>query len=63
MIARSASVAGAAAIFTVTSLLATTPRAASSDASWDAKAAASYLDGRSAWWSTWPTAARDHGTF
>ncbi len=31
--------------------------------SWDAKAAAGYLDGRAAWWSTWATASRDHGTF
>jgi squalene-hopene/tetraprenyl-beta-curcumene cyclase len=30
---------------------------------WDAKAAASYLDGRAEWWSTWPSARRDHGTF
>jgi hypothetical protein len=31
--------------------------------SWDAKAAAGYLDGRMTWWMNWPTAARDHGTF
>ncbi len=30
---------------------------------WDAKAAAAYLDGRAEWWSTWATASRDHGTF
>jgi squalene-hopene/tetraprenyl-beta-curcumene cyclase len=30
---------------------------------WDAKAAAAYLDGRAAWWMTWPNAARDRGTF
>jgi len=30
--------------------------------SWDRKAAASYLDGRAAWWMTWPTASRDHET-
>jgi len=30
---------------------------------WDAKAAASYLDGRAEWWTTWPSAKRDHGTF
>src|SRR5262249_46667500 len=29
----------------------------------DEKAAASYLDGRFTWWMSWPTAARDHGTF
>src|SRR5262249_4845991 len=31
--------------------------------SWDAKAAAAYLDGRAEWWTTWPNAARDRGTF
>ena len=31
--------------------------------SWDPKAAAAYLDGRAVWWSTWPNASRDHGTF
>jgi len=30
---------------------------------WNPKAAAAYLDERSAWWMNWPTAARDHGTF
>jgi squalene-hopene/tetraprenyl-beta-curcumene cyclase len=29
----------------------------------DLKAAAGYLDGRMSWWESWPTAARDHGTF
>jgi squalene-hopene/tetraprenyl-beta-curcumene cyclase len=31
--------------------------------SWDRKAAAAYLDGRMNWWESWPSAARDHGTF
>lgn len=31
--------------------------------SWDKKAAATYLDGREAWWMNWPRASRDHGTF
>jgi squalene-hopene/tetraprenyl-beta-curcumene cyclase len=31
--------------------------------SWDARAAAAYLDGRADWWTTWPNAARDRGTF
>lgn len=31
--------------------------------SWDQKAAAAYLDGREAWWTAWPRAARDHETF
>jgi squalene-hopene/tetraprenyl-beta-curcumene cyclase len=30
---------------------------------WDARAAASYLDGRATFWTTWPNAARDHDTF
>ena len=30
---------------------------------WDAKAAAAYLDGRLGWWMGWPKAARDHETF
>jgi len=29
---------------------------------WDARAAATYLDSRQAWWSSWQTAARDHQT-
>jgi len=31
--------------------------------SWSPSAARSYLDGRLDWWTTWPTAARDHDTF
>jgi squalene-hopene/tetraprenyl-beta-curcumene cyclase len=31
--------------------------------SWNPKAAATYLDQREAWWQSWATAARDHGTF
>ena len=31
-------------------------------AEWDQAAAAAYLDGRQAWWRTWPVAARDHDT-
>jgi squalene-hopene/tetraprenyl-beta-curcumene cyclase len=31
--------------------------------SFDAKAAAAYLDSRAEWWSTWQSAARDKGTF
>ena len=32
-------------------------------AGWDAKAAAKYLDARAEFWSTWPNASRDRGTF
>src|SRR6266567_3269663 len=38
------------------------PAADSGSASWS-KAAAAYLDGRAAWWMTWPQSARDHDTF
>ncbi len=38
-----------------------TPSATAAD--WSPKAAARYLDERSAWWMDWPKAARDHGTF
>ncbi len=31
-------------------------------AEWDRAAAAAYLDGRAAWWQTWPVADRDHET-
>jgi len=31
-------------------------------ASWDARAAANYMDGRQGWWLTWPTSSRDHET-
>ena len=37
--------------------------AAPADPGWDAKAAAAYLDGRAEWWTTWPNAARDRGTY
>jgi squalene-hopene/tetraprenyl-beta-curcumene cyclase len=44
----------AAAVCVATSLSAQTPSPA---------AAAAYLDARMSWWMTWPSAARDHGTF
>src|SRR3954451_16287822 len=48
----------------VGALSATGPRAeADPSLAWNRKAAAAYLDQRSTWWSTWPTAQRDHGTF
>ena len=30
--------------------------------SWNARAAATYLDQRQGWWESWPKSARDHGT-
>ncbi len=32
-------------------------------ATYNGKAAGAYLDGRLTWWTTWPTASRDHDTF
>jgi squalene-hopene/tetraprenyl-beta-curcumene cyclase len=49
----------ALAFLAVANLLAATEPATS----WNSKAAASYLDGRMAWWMAWPQAARDHETF
>src|SRR3954468_765680 len=37
--------------------------AAEPPAGWNRKAAAAYLDQRATWWTTWPNAQRDHGTF
>jgi squalene-hopene/tetraprenyl-beta-curcumene cyclase len=31
--------------------------------SWSPASAAGYLDKRAEWWTSWPTSARDHGTF
>ena len=43
------------------------PAAAPADSagtgSWNARAAAAALDERADWWTTWPNAQRDHGTF
>jgi len=39
------------------------PSAGAAPASWNRKAAADYLDRRATWWTTWPKAARDQGTF
>src|SRR3954451_11067506 len=42
----------------------TRPRAeADPSATWNRKGAAAYLDQRATWWTTWPNAQRDHGTF
>ena len=42
---------------------ATALSAADPGATWNAKSAAAYLDGRMEWWTTWKTAARDRDTF
>ena len=54
----------AAGLCLVAGFSASRPRAeADPSVSWNRKAAAAYLDGRAAWWSTWPNAQRDHETF
>jgi squalene-hopene/tetraprenyl-beta-curcumene cyclase len=39
-----------------------TARSSPPASTWNPRAAAAYLDGRMAWWLTWPSAARDHDT-
>jgi squalene-hopene/tetraprenyl-beta-curcumene cyclase len=39
------------------------PKHADASLDWNPRAAASYLDQREAWWSTWSVAARDHDTY
>src|SRR3979411_2754531 len=56
--------AAAAGLAVVAAVSSTAPRAeAEPSASWNRKAAAAYLDQRATWWTTWPNAQRDHGTF
>jgi squalene-hopene/tetraprenyl-beta-curcumene cyclase len=43
-------------------LYASTAATKEEPASWDPKAAATYLDARQAWWFSFPSAARDHDT-
>jgi squalene-hopene/tetraprenyl-beta-curcumene cyclase len=38
------------------------PTGKTTQESWNARAAADYLDARQAWWLKWPTASRDHET-
>lgn len=52
------------ALVSMAGLFATRSHAAAGDpVRWNPKAAAAYLDQRSTWWSSWPNAQRDHGTF
>ena len=54
----------AAGLCLVAAFSAPRPRAeADPSAAWNRKAAAAYLDQRATWWTTWPNAQRDHGTF
>lgn len=43
--------------------VASEPPAQQTTPGFDARAAAAYLDARAEWWTTWPNAARDRGTF
>lgn len=52
----------AAATCTMSLRASAQPSTASVAPAWNPRAAATYLDGRQAWWLTWPTAARDHET-
>ena len=61
---RSTIVTGALAAYALSSVVAIGMSAEGPDGgAWDPKAAAAYLDARTAWWTTWPNASRDHGTF
>src|SRR5437868_3364112 len=61
---RSTIVAGLVALSLLAGFGAATMRgAAPGDPAWNPKAAEAYLDGRAAWWTTWPNAQRDRGTF
>jgi squalene-hopene/tetraprenyl-beta-curcumene cyclase len=51
-----------AAFITISLLVAPPPAVRAAGPSWNARAAATYLDGRQAWWQQWPNAARDHET-
>jgi squalene-hopene/tetraprenyl-beta-curcumene cyclase len=42
--------------------ISTAANAQTTQQTWDARAAAAYLDARQTWWSSWQTAARDHQT-
>ena len=57
---RVSSVATVSALACIVSSAAAQPSI--STASWNARAAAAYLDARQAWWLTWPPSARDHET-
>src|SRR2546430_7896161 len=53
----------AAGFCLVAAFSATRPRAEADPSTWSPRAAAAYLDQRATWWTTWPNAQRDHGTF
>src|SRR3954451_22434709 len=58
-------IAAAVVGFSLVASLSAIEPAAEADPStaWNRQAAAAYLDQRAGWWTTWPNAQRDHGTF
>ena len=54
---------GIAALALTTVLSAADAVSNTTSPAYSGEAAASYLDGRMTWWSTWPVSARDHQTF
>lgn len=56
-------VAPATVLLAVLAIESTPSARSGADDGWNAKAAAAYLDGRAEWWTTWPNAARDRGTY
>jgi squalene-hopene/tetraprenyl-beta-curcumene cyclase len=56
------SVAAFSLVACVAPTIASAQQVAVSAGTWDARAAAAYLDARQTWWLGWPTSARDHET-
>ena len=52
-----------ASISLVGVVLSSSRPSAGSETFWNPRAAAAALDARQAWWASWPSAQRDHGTF
>lgn len=65
MTTRAASiVCGVLGVCALSGLLATRVQGQAAEGdTWNPKAAAAYMDGRAAWWTTWSNAKRDHDTF
>lgn len=64
MLSRPRTLVACAVVLLITALIDTSLQAGlAGEAGWDAKAAAKYLDERADWWSSWPNAARDRGTY
>jgi squalene-hopene/tetraprenyl-beta-curcumene cyclase len=63
MVMKASVLAGAVTLSLAGLFAAALGAAPADDPSWSPQAAAAYLDGRAAWWSTWSSTARDRGTF